>query len=124
MPWKPDFSQHRPEARFAGYRDRVGRLFRDHEEVGLLMVRTEPVSTQESGHLWWRRWGKPYEQLWLWTIVDGNFSDTLGPDDYADEQLREFASGRLLHYGETLRIQWVSEKDAERLRETQFGYVE
>jgi len=122
VPWKPDFSSHKPELRFAAYRDRVGRLFRDDEEVGLLLVLTEPVSMQESGHLWWKRWGKPYEQLWLWTIVDGNVSETLGPDDYADEELQEFASGRFLHYGEKLRVEWVPEEDAERLRATQFGY--
>lgn len=100
----------------------MARLYRGDDEAGLLLVRTEPVALQESGHFWWRRWGEPREWFWLWTVIDGKFSDTLGPDDLADGQLLEFASGFFELYGETFRLEWVSEAEAERLRDTQFGY--
>ncbi len=121
MPWRPDFSQHRPDPRFDRYRDRVGRLYRGEDRVGSVLVRVEPCGTQVGGHLWWRRWGSTRDLLWEWTVVDGNFSDTLVPEDAADEVLADYDSGRFDYYGEAMRVVWTDASESERLRIVEFG---
>ena len=38
MPYRPDFSSHVPRAALGRYQERVGRLYRDEREVGLVLV--------------------------------------------------------------------------------------
>ncbi len=124
VPRRPDFSAHQPNARFDGYRNRVARLFRHGEEVGLLLVRVEPYAEVESGHLWWTRWSHSRDILWLRTLVDGRHSDSLGPEDAADEELRAWAEGRAEYYGEELRAEWLNDEESARLRRVEFGMDE
>ncbi len=121
MPLRPDFSQHRQDRRFDRYRDRIGRLFRGPDEVGFVLVAVEPYAEQSGGRLWWRRWDRTRDLLWLWTIVDGQFSDDLVPDDASEDELQEYDEGRFSHYGETLRVQWTDPDESKRLRASQFG---
>ena len=121
MPLRPDFSRHHPDPRFDRYRERVGRLFRDDAEVGLVLIEVEPYCEQVGGYLWWRRWGQTRDVLWVWTVVDGNFSDSLVPDDASVDELRDYDAGRFGHYGETLRVVWTDHAESEHLRASQFG---
>lgn len=121
MPRRPDFSQHRPDPRFDRYRERVGRLFRDEVEVGLALVEVEPYAEQVGGRLWWTRWDNSRDVLWLWTLVDGTFSDTLVPDDAAAAELQDYDAGSFEHYGESLRVLWTDREESRRLRSTEFG---
>lgn len=58
-----------------------------------MLVEVEPYAEQVAGHLWSTRWDKSRDVLWLWTLVDGRFSDTLVPDDAADDELRDYDAG-------------------------------
>lgn len=51
--------------------------------------------------------------LWLWTIVDGQFSDDLVPDDDAEDELGNYDAGRYSHQGETLRVQRTDPDERE-----------
>ncbi len=53
--------------------------------------------------------------------MDGNFSDTLVPEDMADEVLADYDSGRFDYYGEALRVLWTDPSESERLRRLKFG---
>lgn len=122
MPRRPDFLRHRPDPRFDRYRGRVGRLFRDEEEVGLLLVEVEAYAEQAGGHLWWTRWDTSRDVLWLWTLVDGRSSDSLVPDDAADEELRQYDAGRYIHDdGEPLCVLWTDPAESQHLRAVEFG---
>ena len=120
MPRRPDFSQHRADPRFDGYRDRVGRLFRAEKEVGVLLVRVEPLAESAGGHLWWTRWGESRDVLWLWTLVEGRFDDSYVSDDVADEELISFDLGRFVHYGQALRVVWLDAEESARVRAATF----
>ena len=91
MPSRPDFSEHRRNPRFDRYRDRVGRLYRGEEDVGSVLVVVVPYAPQVGGHLWWTRWGSTRDWLFEWTVVDGNWSDTLVPEDMAGEVVAGYA---------------------------------
>lgn len=121
MPRRPNFSSHRPDPRFDRYRERVGRLFRADEEVGLVLVEVEPYAQQVGGHLWWRRWDTSRDVLWPWTLVDGNFSDSLVPDEAADYELQSYDAGVFEYYGEHLRVLWTDAEESRHLRSAQFG---
>ncbi len=120
MPLRPDFSEHRQDPRFDHYRGRVGRLVRGGEEVGLVLVGVEPYCEQVGGHLWWRRWSRTQDILWVWTIVDGKFSDALVPDEASEAELRDYSAGHFSHYGETLSVVWTDRPESHRLRAAHF----
>lgn len=122
MSLRPDFSQHREDPRFDRYRGRVGRLLRGGEGVGFILVQVEPCCTQVGGHLWWRRWGRTQDLLWVWYIVDGDFSDAVVPDEFSEDELREYDAGRFpADGGETLRVVWLNPEESKRLSMSQFS---
>lgn len=118
MPLRPDFSGHRPNPRFDRYRDRVGRLFRGDNEVGLVLVEVGPYSEQIGGWLWWRRWGPSRDMLLLYIIIDGRFSDAVVQD--AEEKLAEYDAGHFRYYGELLHVRWTSVEESAQLRSSWF----
>ncbi|MDX6208672.1 MAG: hypothetical protein QOE24_1063 [Frankiales bacterium] len=120
MPRKPDWSLHQPNHRLDEYRERVARLFRDEDEVGTLLVKVQLFAIRASGRLWWKQWGPSHDVLWLWSVVDGRFVDSMGPANAVDEELQEFEAGRFHYFGEVLRTQWLSGVEAEKLRQS-FG---
>jgi hypothetical protein len=102
------------------YRNRVGRLYRDGTEVGLVLVTTEPFSITTGGYLWWRRWGQTHDILWLWTLIDGKVSDHVLHEDATDAELADYDLGRFAYYGESLRVDWVSQDESASLRARHF----
>lgn len=120
VPRRPDFSQHRADPRFDGYRDRVGRLYRADAEAGVVLVRVEPVAQSVGGHLWWTRWSASRDVLWLWTVIDDRFDDSYVPGDASDEVLTTFDQGRFVHYGEELRVRWLDGEESARVRDAAF----
>lgn len=120
MALRPDFTQHRPDPRLDRYRDRVGRLFRGDNEVGLVLVQVQAQADQVGGRLWWRRWGATRDALWLWTIVDGKFSDHWTSSEGLEEELAGFGAGVLLFVGEELSVRWVDEAESASLRRIAF----
>lgn len=120
VPWNPDFSDHRAGPRLEHYRDRVGRLYRDGQDAGLVLVQVTAWAEQTGGRLWWRRWSPPREALGLLTILDGRFSDHVLADDVADE-LDAYDEGRFEHVGETLSVVWLDREESSRLRVEEFG---
>lgn len=121
MAVRPDFSRHRPDARLTRWRGRVGRLFRAEAEVGLVLLEVEPYARRLGGRLWWTRWAASRDVMWLWTLVEGVFADTLVPDDEVDRELRAYEAGRFEHHGEWLRVLWTDEDESRDLRASQFG---
>lgn len=121
MPRRPDFSQHQPDPRLDRYRERVGVLCRDQVEVGWVLVKVEPYSERSGGHLWWSRWESARDVLWLWTLVDGKFSDTYLADEGVDKELADYDAGRFGYYGEVLGVVWADPAESRRLRASQFG---
>ncbi len=121
MPSRPDFSQHRRDPRIDRYRDRVGRLYRGEANVGFVLVVVERVAPQVGGHLWWKRFGSTRDWLFEWTVVDGNYSDTLVPEDTAGEVVADYDSGRFDYSGEVLRVVWTDGAESELLRRLEFG---
>jgi hypothetical protein len=103
VPLKPDWSLHQPHHGLDRYRVRAGRLFRGEDEVGTLLVNVQLFATRASGHPWWKRWRPSVDVLWVWSVVDGRFVDSLGPADAVDEDVQEFEAGRLHYFGEVLR---------------------
>ncbi len=120
VPLRPDFSQHRPDPRFDRYRDRVGRLFRSDREVGLVLVEVHPYAEVVGGWLWWRRWGPSRDALFLYTTVDGQFSDHV-VQDAADDELAEYDAGRFWYYGEPLDVRWTGAEESAHLRSSWFA---
>jgi hypothetical protein len=118
--WKPDWSQHTPDPRFDPYRERVGRLYRNGDEVGLLLARVDVRATAVSGHWCWTKWSM-YDSPWEWVILDGKFSDHVVGQDGAEGALQDYAAGRLQLYGETLRVEWTTPEESSVLREEPFG---
>ena len=121
MPRKPDLSRHVPDPRLDPYRERVARVFRGGEEVGLLLVRVDVYAEAESGRWWWTRWGPTYDVLWLFSLVDGSFSDTVVPPEAVDGELDDYAKGLYHHYGEVLRVRWTTPEESAYLRRSRFG---
>ena len=98
----------------------MGRLFRGDEEVGLVLVLVEAYSKHVGGSLWWRRWAQPWDAVWLWTVIEGQFSDHWITDEI-DEELAAYDAGRYRHQGETLRVRWTVPEEAAHLRRSKFG---
>ncbi len=116
MPYRPDFSSHQPRPALRRYQDRVGRLNRGKQEVGLVLALVESYCEQVGGHLWWRRWSTPEDALNLWTIIDGKFSDSWVPDEVIDDELADYDAGRFAYYGEQLGVVWAEAEESKQLR--------
>jgi hypothetical protein len=120
VPRKPDWSQHADDERFASYRDRVARLYRGDDEVGLLLVRVQPYARLVSGHLWWRRWVAE-DVLRLRTTIGGKQEDHVVHGDLVVSELRDYRRGVFRYRGEALRLAWTSPEESARLREAELG---
>lgn len=99
----------------------MGRLYRNEKEVGLLLVRVDVRATPVSGHWWWTKWSPTYDSPWEWVILDGQFSDHVVGRDGAERALQNYAVGRFMLYGETLRVEWTTLDESFRLRQEAFG---
>jgi hypothetical protein len=75
-----------------------------------------------SGRLWWRRWGPTTDELVVWTLVDGRFSDDYvwGPD-VIFESLQLWDRGTFEHQGEIFVVRWLEADEAATIRTSVFG---
>ncbi len=89
--------------------------------MGLVLVEAEPYCEQVGGHLWWRRWGKTQDLLFVWTIVDVAPSDALVPNEASEEEFRDYDSGRVSHYARALVVSWTDSVESKHLRASHFG---
>jgi hypothetical protein len=108
-----------PDPRFDRYRERVGRLLRGGDEVGLVLVLVEAYTEQVGGYLWWRRWRPTWDALVLWTIIDGQFEDHW-VTEALDDELDAFDAGQFSPYGESLCLRWTDRDESARLRMSEF----
>ena len=122
MARRPDWSQHTPNARFDAYRERVGRLYRRDQEVGLLLIRVDVRATPVPGHWWWTKWSPTYDSPWEWVILDGKFSDHVVGPDGVERALQDYAAWRFIYNGEPLRVHWTTAGESSRLRQEAFGH--
>jgi len=120
VPWKPDWSQHTTDARFAPYEERVALLLRDGVECGLLLVQVPPNARRAGGHLWWRRW-EYGDGLLVVAKVDGHREEALVHHDLVEGELRDYRRNLFRHHGEVLHLQWMGPEDSERLRRSELG---
>jgi hypothetical protein len=99
----------------------VGRLYRDGNEVGLLLVRVDVRANKAAGHWWWTTWSPGYDYFWEWVILDGEFRDhvVVGRDG-VEQALRDYTAGRFT-LGEILRVEWTTPEEASTLRHDAFG---
>lgn len=105
----------RRDPRLTALHDRVGRLRRDGEQVGLLLVRVQPFARRTGGHLWWGRWAVG-ESLLTWSTVDGRREEHTTHQDRLEGELRDLDRGLFRYRGEVLRVEWAEGEEAERLR--------
>jgi hypothetical protein len=99
----------------------VGHLYRDGEELGLLLVRVDIRATAVAGRWWWTKWSPTFDSVWEWVLLDGQFSDHVVAPEDAEQALQDYADGRYLLRGETLRLEWATPAESARLREEAFG---
>lgn len=118
---RPDWSQHKPDARLDPYRQHVGRLYRNGKEIGLLSVRVDVRATAASGTGVWPKWSPTYDSLSEWVIFDGNVSDHVGGRESVDQALQDYAARRFKLSDKTLRVDWTTPDESHGLRQMAFG---
>lgn len=79
-------------------------------------------STHLAGRLWWRRWGPARDAIWIWTVVDGRFSDAYvtEPDRVFEESVM-WDGGAFEHQSEVLAAEWLTGSDEDQVRAQVFG---
>jgi hypothetical protein len=122
VPRRRDFSSHVTAPDVAQHDGRVARLLRDGLPVGHLLVQTQPYAEVVAGHLWWRRWGPTVDALWLWTVVDGRFVDTMVTEpDLVTAELQMWGRAECEHDGEMLTLRWLEPVEAAMVASSVFG---
>ncbi|GAB4062106.1 hypothetical protein GCM10028777_00790 [Angustibacter speluncae] len=122
MPLKPDLGGHQPSPHVIRYANRVARLSRGAAPAGYALIKPDVLSTRLAGHLWWRRWGPPRDAFWVWTVVDGQFTDSyITEPDRVFEETVTWDRGVFEHYGELLAAEWLTGRDGTRVRADAFG---
>jgi len=76
-----------------------------------------------SGRLWWRRWRAPQQCADVYTLSNGNYSESFGQDPELAEAARQWASG---HFegddGRQYRVTWLSTEESVRAAARVFGF--
>ena len=94
VPFNPSPGCAVPDPRFDPYRERAGALSREGEPVGLLYLRFDTCWTQVGGHLWWRRWSEPKEQVSGCIVFShGGFDDFVETTDTLVDELEQWGRG-------------------------------
>ncbi len=65
MPWKHDTSDYEANPDFDVFRGAAAELLHDGQYVGLLACQVEQEWPSRGGKLWWRRWGRGHEYVYL-----------------------------------------------------------
>ena len=102
-----------PDPQLDPYRTKVAELTLDGTPDGLLATRVEVRWSEQRGHLWWKRWTRPYETL-VWEVsqniaaeeplyADGVDHLHPGGQTLADE----LASGVFTLAGKSYLLRWL-----------------
>lgn len=116
VPWKPDWSQLAPDPRLDPYRHRAAALSRDGVAVGTLCAEPDHLTTQASGHLWWRSFSPQREFLKLWITIDGRQTDAWTDGPELDMDLENWSRGIFLFGGEPYACTWFDDSQSAKPR--------
>lgn len=125
VPLRPPPERADPDPRLDPYRERAGVLFQDGNEFGVVYLRVETFRWQTGGHLWWRSWSKPGEQIQGFIeFTNGRFDDFVEDADTLAEEIGDWQRGRFPYRGEVLRVSWLDDEESRRVRTAVFGLDE
>jgi len=114
--WKPDWSQLVADPRLDPYRHRGASLSRDGVAFGTLYAEPDHLTTQTTGHLWWRSFSGPREFLKLWITIDGYQTDAWTDGRELDADLENWNRGIFLFKGEPYVCTWLDDSQSADLR--------
>lgn len=97
MPWRPRLSPDHvfPDA-YACVNNTIGRLWDGAEVVGFISFSLEQMARRTGGHLWWRRFGPPFDIVDCMAVFQVDSPMPLMEDGVMvvdDELLRRVESG-------------------------------
>ncbi|BAL89735.1 hypothetical protein AMIS_45150 [Actinoplanes missouriensis 431] len=122
MPFRPPLSHAEPDPRFDPYRERAGVLADQGEPFGVLYLRFDTCWSQRGGHLWWRRWSEPREQVTgYFALHYGGFDDFVEDADTFVEELDDWDRGLFPYRGLILTVKWLDDEGSRRARSDTFG---
>jgi hypothetical protein len=122
VPYHPPTARAEPDPRLDPYRERAGVLFRQNEQVGVLYLRVGTWWQQVGGHLWWRRWSEPREQVEGYlAFTGGEFDDFVEDLPTLGDELADWRMGRFLYRGELLHVTWLDDATSQQTRIDTFG---
>jgi len=124
MAWRPPYENETQarDARLDPYRERAAILISRGEQIATLYVRMETYWTQTGGHLWWRKWSKPYEVPHGYMMfADGTATDWLVGPDFLDENLADWSQNKLRYVGELLDAGWLDDARSRYVRDHELG---
>jgi len=80
----------------------------DNDPVGHVLIEATVYWQRVSGRLRWRRWGAPQQCADVYTLINGNYSESFGQDPELAGAARQWASG---HFegddGRQYRVTWA-----------------
>ncbi|MEU4689979.1 hypothetical protein [Actinoplanes sp. NPDC023714] len=115
MPFHPPRVRADPDPRFDPYRERAGALSHDGEPFGVLHLRFETYWRILGGHLWWRRWSEPREQVDGYiALAHGGFDDFTQDTETIAGELELWSRGLFRYRGLLLTVAWLDD-EASRL---------
>ncbi|GIF04734.1 hypothetical protein [Actinoplanes siamensis] len=122
MPFRPPPGRAAPDPRLDPYRERAGALFDQGEQIGVVYLRIDTFWRQTGGHLWWRRWSEPSEQVQGYIEFNGGGFD----DFYQDAgtmvaEIGDWGHGRFPYRGEALQVRWLDDEESRQVRVSTFG---
>jgi hypothetical protein len=122
MPFRPPPGHADPDPRFDPYRERAGALADQGEPFGVIYLRFDTCWWQLGGHLWWRRWSEPREQVTGYLALNyGGFDDFVEDADTVVEELGNWDRGVFPYRGLLLTVEWLDDEGSRRARSATFG---
>ena len=122
MPFRPAPGHADPDPRFDPYRERAWRARGSGRAVRLLYLRFDTSWWQLGGHLWWRRWSAPREQVTGYLALNyGGFDDYVEDTDTVVEELEDWQRGLYRYRGLLLTVQWLDDESSLHARTHTFG---
>ncbi|WP_250008793.1 hypothetical protein [Actinoplanes sp. M2I2] len=122
MPFRPPPGHADPDSRFDPYRERAGALTNQGEPFGVVYLRFGTCRWQLGGHLWWRRWSEPHEQVTGYLALNhGGFDDFVDDADIVVDELGDWDRGVFPYRGLLLTVEWLDGEVSRRARSETFG---
>jgi hypothetical protein len=77
---------------------------------------------QTGGHLWWRTWSQPQEQIHGYLVTPSNvFEDFVVNGDDLNSEIAHWDAGLFLLRGDDLRVQWLDAATSQQVQSGVFG---